>query len=170
MKEKITSDTLVFDNEFTVPCNWFKKAFFHSKFRSLIKVIDDDGSIIYKDLNRTLSIIDNENPDDMWQHGFISSIIDKMYPIKLPYHPCSDARYIVHADYFRLDPKNIDYDTIVIKYMIDQTNGEKIEIYRIFTDVIDPDDASFQEIYQTTFDKLYNGRKLKKGEKIGSRI
>lgn len=41
-----------------------------------------DGKVTYSDVDRVISI---DTKGHTWQNGFISNIVDKKYPIKLPY-------------------------------------------------------------------------------------
>lgn len=89
-----------------------------------------------------------------WQHWIL--IHDDMedgelYPITMPYMP-SDRAYKVYTEDFLTDPKNGDYDTVGILYVI-TPSMEKVEINRYFKEA----PKGFAEIDESEYVK----RKMK---------
>ena len=93
------------------------------RMSSLFKYIYPDGSIKYKDTGRVVSVYSEEPDDIQWHNGFICSIIDEMHPITMPYAPFNKP-YIVHCKESLSDPKNGDYDTLAVLYVVTPT-GER---------------------------------------------
>ena len=63
----------------------------------------------------------------------LRDIIDVKFPITMPYIP-QVKTYKVYFEDFLSDPKNGDYDTKGVLYVIDP-EGEKLEINRFFGEV-----------------------------------
>ena len=56
------------------------------RMSSLFKDVAEDGTVTYSDVNR-VQLINKESPDIPFRNGFGTRLIDKMYPITLPYFP-----------------------------------------------------------------------------------
>jgi len=97
------------------------------RMSSLFKDIHPDGSITYSDINR-VKCIDGEG--GCWNNGFINSLINKQFPITMPYMPKSNP-YTVKVLEFLYDPKNGDFDTLHVVDVV-TPSGEKIDINRYF--------------------------------------
>ena len=108
------------------------------RMSSLFKTIYPDGTVKYSDNNRVVGI--NINNGISFHNGFISNFINEMYPITMPYIP-EDQPFRVYVDDFLVDPKNGDYDTRAILYVV-KPDGEKVTINRYFKESED----SFVEI------------------------
>ena len=102
-----------------------------SRMSSLFKTVHKDGSVEYSDVDR-VHVTYAANPNVSWSSGHARDIIDKMFPITMPYWPRSKG-YMLYGEDFLLDPANGDYDTIGYFYAIDP-DGEKIEINRYFAE------------------------------------
>ena len=74
---------------------------------SLFKDVYPDGTVKYSDVDRIICY-DIDSPKSTYHNGFINNLIDKMYPIKMPY---SGERMRVECETFLTDKKNGDYDT-----------------------------------------------------------
>lgn len=96
---------------------------------SLFKYIYPDGTVKYHDNNR-IYCINVDNPNVSYHSGLVSNLIDEMYPIPMPYFPKSKP-FIVHCEGFLTNPKNGDFDTVGILYMI-KPDGDRVEINRFF--------------------------------------
>lgn len=96
---------------------------------SLFKNVYPDGTVTYNDIERCYCV-DADSPDLPFHNGFISHIFDEMYPIQMPYTPPAKAAKIVRES-FLFDPKNGDWDTMAILYLIN-SDGEKVEVNRYF--------------------------------------
>ena len=101
------------------------------RMSSLFKDVYADGTVKYSDNNR-LYCVNINNPNDMYSSGLVRRIIDKMFPITMPYIPGKPIK--VYCEDFLTDKKNGDFDTIGIFYALKTKNGEqeKIEINRFF--------------------------------------
>lgn len=109
------------------------------RMSSLFKDVYPDGSIKYQDNNR-ICCVNVDNPNVSYHSGLISNLIDGMYPITMPYFPESKP-FMVHCEEFLTDPKNGDFDTVGILYVI-KPDGDRVEINRFFKD----NDEGFTEI------------------------
>lgn len=103
------------------------------RMTSLFKYVYLDGSIKYKDVSRVRCVYSEEPDAIQWHNGFICIIIDEMHPIAMPYVPFSKP-YVVHCEESLSDPKNGDYDTLAILYVVTPT-GERENIDRFFKEV-----------------------------------
>lgn len=100
-----------------------------SRMGSFWKDIYPDGTVKYIDNDRvTAYCIDH--PTVGWHSGTISNLIHEMFPITMPYYPESNP-YKVYIYQGLTDPKNGDYDTTAVFYVI-KPNGERVEINRYF--------------------------------------
>ena len=77
------------------------KHFQCDRMSSLFKTVDKNGNITYDDIHR----VDCKNIDNnvCYYSGFVSDLINKMYPIKMPYFP-ADRSYVVlveEANYYK---------------------------------------------------------------------
>ena len=107
------------------------------RMSSLFKYVYPDGSVKYSDTDRVISIdIDN---DSTWSNGFITDIVDEMYPITMPYS--GEDPYKVYIQDCLYDPKNGDYDTRAILH-IKTPNNKIIRVNRYFKE----SDSGFIEI------------------------
>ena len=122
---------------------------------SLFKYVYDDGTVKYSDNNRIICC-DINNPKNTWYNGFVRNIVDEMFPIAMPYMP-ENKPYKVYCEEFLTDPKNGDYDTLGVMYVV-TPNGDQVGINRYFKD----GEKSFDEI---TFEE-YMERFKKASERL----
>ena len=101
------------------------------RMSSLFKYVYDDGKITYTDINRVECI--DINTGHTWSNGMLRYIIDVKFPITMPYIPPVKT-YKVYFEDFLSDPKNGDYDTKGVLYVIDP-EGERLEINKFFGEV-----------------------------------
>lgn len=101
------------------------------RMSSLFKDVYADGTIEYSDNNRSYCVNIN-NPNNTYSSGLVRRIVDKMFPITMPYIPGKLIK--VYCEDFLTDKKNGDFDTIGVFYALKTENGEqkKIEINRFF--------------------------------------
>ena len=101
------------------------------RMSSLFKDVYSDGTVEYSDNNR-LYCVNINNPNNTYYSGLVRRIIDKMFPITMPYIPGKPIK--VYCEDFLTDEKNGDFDTIGVFYALKTENGEqkKIEINRFF--------------------------------------
>lgn len=128
------------------------------RMSSLFKYVYPDGSVKYSDTDRVECV--DFYSGSTYYSGFISRIVDEMYPITMPYS--ANGIYKVCCRDFLYDPKNGDFDTIAIKY-ITTPESDVVGIYRYFKE----SDSGFIEIdweeYITRLNK--SKERTEKGEK-----
>lgn len=99
------------------------------RMSSLFKYVYTDGTVKYRDVDRYHGV--NINcPDAPYHSGLIDTVMDELYPITMPYMP-ADRAYKVYTEEFLVDPKNGDFDTVGILYVI-TPSLERVEINRYF--------------------------------------
>ena len=103
---------------------------------SLFKDVYPDGTVSYHDNNR-MYCEDINDSNNTWKNGFVSRIVDEMWPITMPYCPSSKPIRVI-CEELLTDPKNGDFDTIgiisVIKPNIGDPGFEGVTINRYFKD------------------------------------
>lgn len=99
------------------------------RMSSFFKDVYPDETIKYSDNDR-IYCVNVDNPSVYYRNRLARNLIDEMYPITMPYSPESKS-FIVHCEEFLTDPKNRDYDTIGILYVI-KPNGDRVDINRFF--------------------------------------
>lgn len=114
-------------------CEWSSvetaKTYHCKRMSSLFKDVYQDGSVKYSDINRVVGInLDNPNVD--WSSRITRDIVEELFPLTMPYMP-ADKPYKVFCEECLTDPKNGDFDTIAVYYIL-KPDGEKIEVNRYF--------------------------------------
>ena len=101
------------------------------RMSSFFKYVYDDGTVKYNDVDRSYCVNIN-NPNNTYSSGLVRIIINKMFPITMPYMPGTPIK--VYCEDFLTDKKNGDFDTVGVFYALKTENGEqkKIEINRFF--------------------------------------
>lgn len=94
------------------------------RMSSLFKHIYKDGHVEYTDIDRVVCCYIND-PHVTYTSGYIREIIDKQFPITMPYFPT--GKFTVYCEDFLLNEESGDFDTVGIFYAI-MPNGEKYEI------------------------------------------
>lgn len=102
-----------------------------SRMSSFWKDIYPDGTVKYIDNDRVVAYC-VDHPTVGWHNGHITHLIHEMFPITMPYYPESTP-YKVYIYEGLTDPKNGDWDTTAVLYVI-KPNGERVEINRYFDD------------------------------------
>lgn len=143
---------------------WFntdKSTYQCLRMSSLFKDVYRDGTIRFHDNDRIVCVdIDYPNPSATYHNGFVSNIVDDMFPITMPYTP-SDKPFTVYCESFLTDPKNGDYDTKGIIY-VKKPDGELVDILRYFKENEAGSDPKFVEISESE----YIDRKMKHRDRI----
>jgi len=112
------------DFENVETCCWNDKLIQCPRMSSLFKKTDKDGNVSYSDNNR-LECIDI-NSQDIYSSGETDKIVNKLYPITLPYYPMN-KKFKIYSEDFLTDKNNGDYDTIGYLYMI-TPDDKRIEL------------------------------------------
>jgi hypothetical protein len=101
-----------------------------SRMSSLFKDVYPDGRVEYHDNDRCYCV-NRDDPDALgWHNGFISKLIHEKYPVTMPYYPPAKP-YVAYCTEGLSDPKNGDFDTIGIWYVV-KPDGTKETIERFF--------------------------------------
>lgn len=100
-----------------------------SRMSSFWKDIYPDGTVEYIDNSRVVGYC-IDHPTVGWHNEMIIHLIHEMFPITMPYYPESKP-YKVYICEGLTDPKNGDYDTTAVLYVI-KPNGERVDINRYF--------------------------------------
>ena len=119
------------------------------RMSSLFKDVYDDGTVKYSDVDRVICV-DFYN-GNTYHSGFISRIVDEMYPITMPY--LGGKTYKAYVSDFLYDENNGDFDTIKIHYIL-KPDGEKITVDRYFKE----SDSGFVEIDLDEYSERYKRR------------
>ena len=114
------------------------------RMSSFFKRVYNDGRVEYHDNDRVSCIDTNGNA---WHSAGASNLVDKMFPIELPYYP-AEKPYKVYREDFLVDPKNGDFDTWAYLYLI-TPDGERIELNQYWCEkngeVVEIDKEEFEE-------------------------
>ena len=124
------------------------------RMSSFFKDVSPDGTIKYHDGNRT--IVEDQN-GMTWQSGGASRLVDKMFPLTMPYFP-SNKPYRVFSEEFLVDPKNGDYDTWAYLYVV-TPEGEKIELNQYWCEKDGKDVQITKEEYEKRKLNEYKGER-----------
>lgn len=81
-----------------------------TRMSSLFKKVTKDGEVSYSDVQR-VQVVYADNPDNAWSSGFATRLVDKIFPISMPYFPAS-KKFKLIAEECLVDEKNGDYDTV----------------------------------------------------------
>ena len=100
------------------------------RMSSLFREETLDGKVSYSDVHRVVYI---DEYGGWWINGTIREVIDKMFPITMPFLP-SDKQYKVYGEKFLLDKNNGSYDHQAFMYVI-TPDGEKIELDEYYKEV-----------------------------------
>lgn len=83
---------------------------------SLFKDISADGKVTYTDLNRT-QVIDINNPDLASVNSLATRVIDKIFPIVMPYLP-DNKKFRVYRERFLTDKQKENEVTVGLLYVV----------------------------------------------------
>ena len=100
------------------------------RMSSLFRTIDKDGNVTFNDIERIVCY--DTRSKYGYSSGLVNDIINKMFPITLPYLP-SVKNFEVYTEDFLIDPANGDFDTVGVLYCISKPDGTRVEINRFFT-------------------------------------
>lgn len=104
--------------------------FQHKRMPSLFKMVNKKtGAVKFSDNNRVLckNLLDTDSA--YFYNGFISRVIDGMFPIEFPYMPTKE-KYIVYVTEFLTDPANGDFDTMnLVSVKLPNGDARSINLY-----------------------------------------
>lgn len=148
-------------------CSYRKesKSYQCKRMSSFFKDVYPDGSVRYHNTDR-ICCVNIDNPNVSYHNGFVSNIIDEMYPIGMPYFP-ENKPFTVYCEEFLTDQENGDFDTVGVLYTI-KPNGERIEISRFFKegedDFIEIASCEYEMRRKMHEERLRNLKKEQKNE------
>lgn len=99
------------------------------RMSSLFKDVYEDGSVKYSDVGRVRGV-NASDPNVLWSNGMVTSIVEELFPITMPYMP-ADGLYKVFCEDVLSDPENGDFDTMAIHYIL-TPDGQRIDVNRYF--------------------------------------
>lgn len=120
------------------------------RMSSLFKEIHLDGSVIYTDTERVRCYEVGKNLS--FYSGIATKIVDEMFPITLPY--TGDIKYTVYVKEYLIDPRNGDFDTVVID-SVKEGDKDPLPVNRYFHEedgkMIEITGEKFRELYSSLF-------------------
>lgn len=118
------------------------------RMSSLFKYVYSDGTVKYKDIDRVVMVVEEDDGrESTWHNGLVSDIINELFPITMPYIPENNP-YKVYCKECLSDKANGDYDTVGVFYAI-TPDGTRVEINRFFGEI----DGEFKEIDEAAYQK-----------------
>ena len=100
-----------------------------ARMTSLFKDVDREGNISYSDVNRVVCVNKDDPHAPVWYNGFVSKIVNSIYPIKFPYYTSSDPIIAYVSEH--TTSLSEDFDTMCID-SVKLNNGETVELKRFF--------------------------------------
>lgn len=122
-----------------VPCSYMS---------GLYKYTYKDGTVRYMDVNRVTTY--DEGSNTPWSSGWVSNIVDEMYPIKMPY---SGEKYIAYVKESKSATCKGDYDCAIFK-TLKHPDGTVETINRFF---IEDENGAWVEVDEPTYNKFLGG-------------
>ena len=101
----------------------------------------------FSDVNRVCVVDPNSLDGATYTNGFATRLIDKIFPITMPYFPPAH-KFKVFREEFLVDPENGDFDSIGFLYLL-TPEGHKIELNRYFKE----EDGQMVQIEKAEFDE-----------------
>lgn len=126
----------------------------NNRYNALFKNVYPDGHVEYFDTERVK--IHELITDTFWQNGFMSRLVNEMFPITFPYFP-PRTPYCVNVKEYLSDHKNGDYDTVHV-VSVTTPEGETVSVNRYFKD----SESGFDEIVEEEFKSRINNKKERK--------
>lgn len=127
---------------------------------SLFKTIHEDGSVSYSDVDRVT--VHKVITGTYWHSGFITRMIDEMFPITFPYCPPKN-KYVVYVREYLTDRKNGDFDTLYVM-SVTCPDGKIVGIHKFYKDF----ESDLAEIEREEFDervRMHKAREAAEKEK-----
>lgn len=119
-----------------------------ARMTSLFKDVDREGNITYSDVNRVVCVNKDDSHAPVWYNGFVSKIVNSIYPIKFPYYTSSDPIIAYVSEH--TTSLSEDFDTMCID-SVKLDNGETVELKRFFKE--DPNINSWVEIDEEEYNR-----------------
>lgn len=149
----ITEDDFETDPEIHEPLEWLQELGVVSdipcpRMSGLYKYTYKDGTVIYKDVNRVTAY--DEGSNTPWSSGWVSKIVDEMYPIKMPY---IGEKYVAYVKESKSAACKGDYDCAIFK-TLKHPDGTVETINRFF---IEDENGAWVEVDEPTYNKFLGG-------------
>ena len=119
-----------------------------ARMTSLFKDVDREGNITYSDVNRVVCVNKDDSHAPVWYNGFVSKIVNSIYPIKFPYYTSSDP--IIAYVSKHTTSLSEDFDTMCID-SVKLDNGETVDVKRFFKE--DTNTNSWVEIDEEEYNR-----------------
>ena len=119
-----------------------------ARMTSLFKDVDREGNITYSDVHRVVCVNKDDLQAPVWYNGFVSKIVNSIYPIKFPYYTSSDPIIAYVSEHTTSVTE--DFDTMCID-SVKLDNGETVELKRFFKE--DPNINSWVEIDEEEYNR-----------------
>lgn len=107
-----------------------ESVFQHKRMPSLFKIVNKKTRAVkFSDNNRVLckNLLDTDSA--YFYNGFISRVIDGMFPIEFPYMPTKE-KYVAYVTEFLMDPANGDFDTMnLVSVKLPNGDARSINLY-----------------------------------------
>lgn len=100
-----------------------------ARMTSLFKDVDREGNITYSDVHRVVCVNKDDPHAHVWYNGFVSKIINSIYPIKFPYYTSSDPIIAYVSEH--TTSLSEDFDTMCID-SVKLNSGEIVDVKRFF--------------------------------------
>jgi hypothetical protein len=98
-----------------------------NRMSALFKRVYDDGKVTYSDTSRIVCV--DMHSGSTYYSGLVRGVVNEMYPLTMPYMPKDP--YKVYCEDFLADPKNGDFDTVGILYLL-TPEGERVIIDKFY--------------------------------------
>lgn len=98
-----------------------------NRMSSLFKRVYDDGRVTYSDINRIVCV--DMHSGATYRSGLVRGVVNGLYPLTMPYMPKDP--YKVYCEEYLTDPKNGDFDTVGIRYLI-TPGGERVTVDKFY--------------------------------------
>ena len=119
-----------------------------ARMTSLFKDVDREGNITYSDVNRVVCVNKDDPHAPVWYNGFVSRVVNSIYPIKFPYYTSSDPIIAYVSEHTTSVTEN--FDTMCID-SVKLNSGETVEVKRFFKE--DPNINSWVEIDEEEYNR-----------------
>lgn len=127
------------------------------RMSSFFKHVYKDGTITYTDTDRAYCLNKDDLDAPCWTNGFVNRLINKLFPITMPYYPPSKPYYVYCTEGLS-NPENGDFDTLGIWYVL-TPYGEHVDINRFFKESLTGFTEISQEEYNNRINSSYNDDK-----------
>lgn len=117
-----------------------------ARMTSLFKDVDRGGNITYSDVHRVVCVNKDDLQAPVWYNGFVSKIVNSIYPIKFPYYTSTDPIIAYVSEH--TTSLSEDFDTMCID-SVKLNNGETVAVKRFFKE--DTDSNSWVEIEEEEY-------------------